>query len=145
MPRPSLPQFLLAFLAGIVLLGIPLFVMPFIVPAPKSSVVEALRLSQSVIGGGVMYKVLTFHLPVTLLSGLFSLAVFRLLRVRDPWIAITLTIPWVIYCSVEVFSYYQAAPELFLLNWHNWFGRLSVALGILAASKVSLVKERGAA
>jgi hypothetical protein len=98
-----------------------------------------------------LHSVLLFHLPAAILSALFSFAAFRLLRAHDLWVALCLLTPWLVYCIVDAISYYQASqlPPLhkviLILAWHKWFGRLSVPLGVWAASKVTLRRSRSAA
>lgn len=151
MLRPSLLKLLLAFIAGLVLLWLTLSAIGFIATLPKQSMLEPLRQSQSMIGL-TMYSVLVFHLPVALLSGLFSLAIFRLLRARDLWTAVALSTPWVIYCFVAAMNFWNLASNfppfytlLLLLRWEKWPARLSVLLGVWAARKASSGTERGEA
>jgi hypothetical protein len=150
MPRPSRLQLPLAFIAGLVLLALTLFFMGVLATLPTPNMLQALFQTKGWIGV-TLHSVLLVHLPAALLSGLFSFAVFRLLRAHDLRVAITLSAPWVIYCFVEAISYYQASqlspPHklILILAWHKWLGRLSVPLGIWAASKVSSSKERGVA
>lgn len=150
MSRPSLLQLLLALIAGLILLGLTLFVLDFLATLPTPGMFQSLLQTKGWIGI-TLHSVLLFHLPAAILSGLFSFAVFRLLRAHDVWVALCLLTPWLVYCIVDAISYYQASQlspvhkVILILAWYKWFGRLSIPLGIWVARKVSLGRSRGAA
>lgn len=149
MIRPSLPQLLLAFIAGCALLWLAILVMGFLAAIPTPHLLQSLLQTKGWTGA-ILYSVLLIHLPMALLAGLFAFAVFRLLRTRGLCVVLALSAPWLIYCFVEALTYYQESrltplhKLMLLFAWYKWFGRLSVPLGVWVASKVSSVKARDA-
>lgn len=149
-PRPSLPQLLLAFIAGCGLLWVAIFVMGFLAAIPAPNLLRPLLQSNEWFGA-TLYSVLLLHLPMALLAGLFASVAFQLLRARGFSVVLALSAPWLIYCFVEALSYYQASrltplhKLMLLFAWYKWLGRLSVPLGVLIASKISAGKARDTA
>jgi len=140
MPRPSLLQLLLALFAGLVLLGLAIFSMNFLAKLPTPIMLQALLQNKNLIEL-TLHSVLLLHIPLAILSGIFSFAVFKLQRTHNLSIALCLLTPWLIYCIVDAISYYQASQlsplhKVFLIfAWYKWFGRLSVPFGVWATRK----------
>ena len=141
MNRPSLQQSLLAFSAGCLLLWLALVVAGILAASAAPSPLQPLLQGQGWIGF-LLHSTLLVHIPVALFSGLFALVAFRLLRARGLLVVLALSAPWLIYCFLAAFSWYrgtQFSPLQILgleLAWHKWIVRLSVPLGVWAASKL---------
>ena len=150
MPRRPLQQFLLAFVAGCVLLWLAIFTVGVLAALPTPTMLKPLTQGHGWFGV-TLHSLLLVHLPMALVAGTFALLVFRLLRTRGAHVALALTAPWLLYCLVEAISYYQEAQFsptqklALLLAWYTWFGRLSVPFGVWAARKLSAGMGRSAA
>ncbi|WP_200380209.1 hypothetical protein [Rubrivivax gelatinosus] len=150
MPRRTLLQFLLALTAGCLLLWLAIFIVGVLAALPTPSVLRPLVQGRNWLAV-TLHSVLLVHIPMAFIAGSFALAVFRLLRTRGLPPVVGLTAPWLLYCLFEAFNFYQEAqfPSsqklALLLAWYTWFGRLSVPLGIWAASKLPVARAASAA
>lgn len=150
MIRPSLPQLLLAFIAGCLLLLLAIFCSGVLAASSAQRLLPPLLQNQSW-GELILRSTLLVHIPMALISGIFALLVFRLLRARGLLVVLALSAPWLIYCLVVTLSWYQGtqfSPLHILmmeLTWHKWIGRLSVPLGVWGASKLAVNRVRDVA
>ena len=150
MPRPSIPQLLLAFIAGCLLLWLAILLAGTLAASTAPASLGPPLPDQSFVAL-TLRSTLFVHIPIALFSGLFALVVFRLLRARALLVVLALCAPWLIYCLFAALSWYQGtqfSPMQILwfeLAWHKWVGRLSVPLGVWAASRLSTSNPQHAA
>jgi hypothetical protein len=145
MHRPSIRQVVFAFIAGLVLVPLALYVgtilADFFIYIPNKSSFQAQGW-----GGHIFQKILLMQIPMTILAGIFAFVIFRLLSSGGTIMWLALSSAWFMYCVAAELSIYRGSTfsilEIlwFLLITYKWISVLTVPLGVWIASRLSKSK-----